>query len=47
MTDSFTWTAMLAFAATTGIITAVLNQAFGILRDWRIPRSRTAGMRST
>jgi hypothetical protein len=33
MVDLSTWTGMLAFAATTGIITAVLNQVFGIGRD--------------
>lgn len=36
MTGSFTLGSLLAFAATTGIITALLNQAFGILRDWRV-----------
>jgi len=33
MVDLTTWTGMLVFAATTGIITAILNQAFGIGRD--------------
>jgi hypothetical protein len=36
MVDLSTVTGMLAFAATTGVITALLNQAFGIGRDlWR------------
>jgi hypothetical protein len=33
MVDLTTWTGMLTFAATTGIITAVLNQIFGIARE--------------
>jgi hypothetical protein len=46
MVDLSTWGGMLAFAATTGIITAVLNQVFGIGRDlWaaRIKRKSEAG----
>jgi hypothetical protein len=33
MVDLTTWTGMLAFAATTGLFTAILNQLFGIGRD--------------
>ena len=46
MVDLATWTGMFAFAATTGIITAVLNQTFGIGRDvWaaHIKRRSEAG----
>src|SRR5215813_4290532 len=46
MVDLSTWTGMLAFAATTGIITAMLNQVFGISRDlWaaHVKRKSEAG----
>jgi hypothetical protein len=46
MVDLTTWSGMLVFAATTGIITAVLNQVFGIGRDWwaaRVKRKSEAG----
>jgi hypothetical protein len=46
MVDLTTWTGMLAFAATTGIITAILNQVFGISRDvWaaHVKRQSEAG----
>jgi hypothetical protein len=37
MVDLTTWTGMFVFAATTGIIAAVLNQVFGICRDlWAV-----------
>jgi hypothetical protein len=36
MVDLTSWTGMLAFAATTGIISAILNQVFGIWRDARV-----------
>lgn len=31
--DLTSWSGMLTFAATTGIITAILNQIFGVVRD--------------
>jgi hypothetical protein len=37
MVDLTTWMGMFVFAATTGIIVAVLNQVFGIGRDlWAV-----------
>jgi hypothetical protein len=46
MVDLTTWTGMLVFAATTGIITSLLNQVFGIGRDlWtaHVKRKSEAG----
>jgi hypothetical protein len=41
MVDLATWTGMLVFAGTAGLITAVLNQIFGIGRDaWAAHKKR-------
>jgi hypothetical protein len=46
MPDLTSWSGMLSFAATAGVITAILNQVLGMLRDaWaaRVKRHSEAG----